>query len=895
MSFADLVRRMFRKAATPKNRNRTILNVNSLEDRTVPTATVTVVSLANITEDGSAASFRFTRTETSGSLSVGITNTGTAVAGISFDYTYSPMVMFADGSATTDLSITPCQDSNVEGTETIIMTISSSGFYNIGSPGAATMNLYDDDTPQVTVAKQGGDPTEPGTGTFRITRTGSTSGNLTVNYTAGGAATSGTDYTSIGTSATITSGNSYMDVSVVTLADNVVEAGGESATITISDGGSSYTAYGSGATATMTIVDDPPVVSIAPTDTIEGENGKFRISRTGGKTSDSLTVNYTVTGGAADSGDDFTALSGSVSIGGGNSYADVTVTALVDNLIEGDENLEVTISSGGGVYTIAGGGGGVATLTITDDPPVVSIARLTDGEEGGSDGVFRVSRTGGDITEALVVTYTVDGTAVGESDEDYVELTGTATIGANDTYEDVTIDVTDDGSDESTETVILTLDSSEDYLLNSASDTLFIWDDDVNAFHWTGAEDANWMNEDNWAENDVPGVDDAVFFTGSYTDDATLSGPLSPYTIRELHVASGYTGTITLSFPLSVGSLRMQGGTIDQPSSGYGSDLTITLASLWSGGVLNSTANAAQVIFDGARVAIDGTADLETGSELVFENAEAVVGKGSITFSNAMSGTITGTSVVQIIGGVLAPSGGTGGGVVVDGGSVDFYGSTSIEWLYVLHGGKATTRGNAALTLTGTTSGLAVLVEGGDLNIQNGTSLNAGSNWIGIYGASASGNLNTFASILAPGVGTETATINAGKLILGHPLSGNTTVTLGNAALRPDLGGVHRFSQLQINGAVEWVKGTYVPTVGDDAGDRDRWVASGTFKIEGSATTVAPTGTTTVNREDIVVEAPSISAYDGKSTTLPSVSTINWDWKPGTAYGGANWSVKVVL
>ena len=50
------------------------------------------------------------------------------------------------------------------------------------------------------------------TGTFRITRTGTTTASLVVYYSVGGMAVAGTDYTSIGTSATIPSGKSSVDI-----------------------------------------------------------------------------------------------------------------------------------------------------------------------------------------------------------------------------------------------------------------------------------------------------------------------------------------------------------------------------------------------------------------------------------------------------------------------------------------------------------------------------------------------------------------------------------------------------------------------------------------------------------------------------------------------------------
>jgi len=73
--------------------------------------------------------------------------------------------------------------------------------------------------------------------------------------------------------------------------------------------------------------------------------------------------------------------------------------------------------------------------------------------------------------------------------------------------------------------------------------TLFIWDNDGAFVYWTGAANENWMDPDNWDGLAVPGTGDTVVFNGSYTNDVELAGPLSPYAIGGLIVASGYTGT----------------------------------------------------------------------------------------------------------------------------------------------------------------------------------------------------------------------------------------------------------------------------------------------------------------------------------------------------------------
>ncbi len=125
----------------------------------------------------------------------------------------------------------------------------------IGSPGT----LGPAATPTVTItaidasaAEAGQDP-----GTFRFTRSGSTVGALTVNYTiatGAGQATSN-DYTpTLPGSATIPSGQSFVDVTITPVVDNVIE-GNETVTLTLFDSGS----YDVGApnTATITIADDP--------------------------------------------------------------------------------------------------------------------------------------------------------------------------------------------------------------------------------------------------------------------------------------------------------------------------------------------------------------------------------------------------------------------------------------------------------------------------------------------------------------------------------------------------------------------------------------------------------------------------------------------------------------
>jgi predicted extracellular nuclease len=117
--------------------------------------------------------------------------------------------------------------------------------------------------PVVTVTALDSEADEPGNpGTFRITRTGDTSTELTVNYTVAGQATNGTDYAPNLTGTLILAANeTFADITITPIDDSEVE-GNETVTLTLTDA-ADYNLGGS-PTATITITDNdtPPPVSI---------------------------------------------------------------------------------------------------------------------------------------------------------------------------------------------------------------------------------------------------------------------------------------------------------------------------------------------------------------------------------------------------------------------------------------------------------------------------------------------------------------------------------------------------------------------------------------------------------------------------------------------------------
>jgi hypothetical protein len=221
--------------------------------------------------------------------------------------------------------------------------------------------------PTISVTATDNTATEAGptSGTFRISRTGSTASSLSVYLTMSGTATNGTDYSTISSPVTIAAAASYVDITRSPINDTACE-GDETMVLRLS----SNSAYlvGSPSSATITIVDNDclPTVTIVATDNTATEagptTGTFTISRTG-STAASLTVYYSV-GGTSTAGSDRNGLSGNVVIAAGSSSGTVVITPINDTLVEGNETVILTLGANA-AYTV--GSPSNATITIIDN------------------------------------------------------------------------------------------------------------------------------------------------------------------------------------------------------------------------------------------------------------------------------------------------------------------------------------------------------------------------------------------------------------------------------------------------------------------------------------------------------------------------------------------------
>jgi autotransporter-associated beta strand protein len=205
-----------------------------------PANTVTIAaSDANASEAGSDVGIiTLTRTgATTAALTVYFDVIGTATYGSDYSAT-GLSASFAPGATTTTVTVTPVDDALSEPAETVTLILSPApALYTLGATTSATVTIEDNEAAQVSIVASDPDASESGSdpGTLTITRTGSTTSALAVNFTVSGSAVNGTDYTAISSPVTIPAGQSSAAVTIAPIADGVLEVE-ETATLTVATG-----------------------------------------------------------------------------------------------------------------------------------------------------------------------------------------------------------------------------------------------------------------------------------------------------------------------------------------------------------------------------------------------------------------------------------------------------------------------------------------------------------------------------------------------------------------------------------------------------------------------------------------------------------------------------------
>ncbi|MEP2238313.1 MAG: Calx-beta domain-containing protein [Maribacter sp.] len=449
---------------------------------------------------------------------------------------------FFGGDALINVS-TELQDLLVEGTETVNIKLVPDLSYTVGANDEATVLIEDDDFGEVSVIANRPE-TEEGAaiaadyGRFRVelSERNNTGANVVVGYTLTGDAGlgAGQDFTITG-NATIADGAIASNINIIPNDDDLVEIT-ESVIIELDDVNSDSYSIGTPDTDTVTIIDnDIFEASIESTDATANESplgvGVFtvdvdKINATGAP----IEIEYAVSG-TADEGDDFTALSGTVTIEEGESTGTITLTPINDTDIETNETVILTLVDGPD-YTV--GGPDSATVVIVSDDTNVAQITASDGtaaESSGanSTGEFTVSLSAPNNTSGpIIVNYNITGTA--DNDVDFDEINENAvSIPVNEQEVEIEILPINDAIQEGTETVIITLTAGTGYILGAAATrTATVEIDDNDQATLTISDES--LNEDDADGEMVFDVEldlevvGGTTVTYSFTDDTATEG-----------------------------------------------------------------------------------------------------------------------------------------------------------------------------------------------------------------------------------------------------------------------------------------------------------------------------------------------------------------------------------
>jgi len=374
--------------------------------------------------------------------------------------------------------------------------------------GTADPTVTPIDLPQVTLAVSPASVLEDGATNlvYTFTRTGSTANTMTVNFSVGGTASfTEPDYTQTGaatftaTSGTVVfaSGSSTATVTIDPSADTTVEPD-ETVNLTVTSG-IGYT-VGSPSAASGTITNDDTDVSVAVSPASVTEDGAANLVYTFtrvGVTTNALTVNFSIAVGGNNAvfpldytqsgAATFAPPVGTVTFGAGNSTATVTVDPAADPIVEPDETVIFTVTSGAG-YNVGSPGSATGTITNDDADVTVTVAPSSVTEDGPTNLVYTFTRTGFTLLP-VTVNFSVGGTAVFSQPDytqtgaaTYSDTSGTVIFGAGASTATVTIDPAADTTVEPDETVILTVTSGTGYNVgspDSATGTITNDDTDV--------------------------------------------------------------------------------------------------------------------------------------------------------------------------------------------------------------------------------------------------------------------------------------------------------------------------------------------------------------------------------------------------------------------------------
>ena len=203
----------------------------TIEDATpdeVPTFELAIESGDEEIDEGEAATFTITADRELGrEVEVRYSLTGTATEDDDYaEQDTDPSFVFPAGADETTVTIATVQDTTIEPTESLTMTLQPSDDptdeYLLGSSISGTVRIQDEDEPELTIVGSEVRVAEGGAVAVTIRADEAPSSDISVDYQVGGTATMGTDFSVLTGTITFPAGARQVDLLVQTLDDDVI-------------------------------------------------------------------------------------------------------------------------------------------------------------------------------------------------------------------------------------------------------------------------------------------------------------------------------------------------------------------------------------------------------------------------------------------------------------------------------------------------------------------------------------------------------------------------------------------------------------------------------------------------------------------------------------------------
>src|SRR6185437_11656875 len=406
----------------------------------------------------------------------------------------SSNVLSGDGEAwTLGEYITGAADTNETPFSTFNIDTNSQMFFRAHHANPVLAISYGQDAIQPNPTT--GDPGQAGY--FQLRSYYNLSNDLTVQYTIGGDAVNGVDYSNLTGVATLPAGDTPItNISVVPFDHNRMQ-GNKIVTLTIQQT-NSYLIDPNAASASISILDSFTVISVfQDTNMAYRPDGPLGVPAGAGDVvfsrSDAqneypaITAAYTVSG-TASNGVDYTFLTGSLVFPDGVSSVDLSITPLAESILQGVKSVTITLVPTNSYFINPDTNYESQTVQIFDSSTTMSISPGPDAIETnsdlgvGQDGYFTVTRY--DVRSEyppLTVNLMISGTA--SNGVDYQTVPNRITFADQELSTNIYIKTIQDALIEGDETVTATLvTNGNSYYLGDPSNATITIQDTIGFF-----------------------------------------------------------------------------------------------------------------------------------------------------------------------------------------------------------------------------------------------------------------------------------------------------------------------------------------------------------------------------------------------------------------------------